>query len=315
MICPTIGKPCRRRGREVRRPLGQIDRIQHLPGDDEVGIASGLAREGGDEVGDRPLLIGLQGVVAEPRHRCAVEPGRHRPVDVLARRSSTERPALREIRRAYRLTKVVDQGWRRRSIAAAERAVAFDAAGFHVEFLPELDGFVRDVRRARERDGLRDTLGLREVGGKGLDEVREVRHVLVGEAWPGGHRGVRHAALDDIHEILMGRKRAGWRRPDLVLATREVPRLRVQVRSGVASPSPFSPWHCAQKFEVELSCPPPAARRFQGRGPARAPIRSARSNEAIRTARHQAASAADTSARQSAAGHLCRPPWREASAR
>ena len=106
-----------------------------------------------------------------------------RPVVIVLKMSSRDRPspegpALREVRRAYRLAEVVHQRWSRRSVAAAEVAVALHAAGLLVELLPELDGLVRGGRRARELHGLGDTLGVREVGREGLDEVGEIRHFL-----------------------------------------------------------------------------------------------------------------------------------------
>ena len=182
MICPMIGKRATRRGCEARGSLRQIDRILDVLGDDEVGIARPVApRERDDEVGDRPSLLGLEGV-EERRHGRAVEPRAHRPEDVLAGRPSPEGPALREVRRAYRMAPVVLQGWSRRSVAPTERAVALDAAGLLVELLPELDRLLRGSRRARERNGLGDVLGVREVGGEGRDEVGEIRHFLVGES-------------------------------------------------------------------------------------------------------------------------------------
>ena len=136
---PDDRKAGDRSGREARGPLRQIDRILDVLGDDEVGIARPAApRERDDEVGDRPSLLGREGV-GERRHRRAVEPRAHRPEDVLAGRPSPEGPALREVRRAYRMAPVVLQGWRRRSVAPPERAVALDAAGLLVELLPELD--------------------------------------------------------------------------------------------------------------------------------------------------------------------------------
>ena len=115
-------------GGEARGSLGEIDRVEDVLGDDEVGVAGPVApRERDDEVGDRPALLGLERI-GERRHGRAVEPGAHRPEDVLAGRASPEGPALREVRRADRMSPVVRQGWRRRSVAPAERAVALDAA-------------------------------------------------------------------------------------------------------------------------------------------------------------------------------------------
>ena len=166
MICPTIGK--RATGAEAKlaaplvRSIGSCDVL----GDDEVGVARPVApRQRDDEVGDRPSLLGRERV-GERRHRRAVEPGAHRPEDVLAGRASAEGPALREVRRADRVAPVVLQRWRRRSVAAAERAVALDAAGLLVELLPELDGLLRGFRRARERHGLRDTAPALEKSGE-----------------------------------------------------------------------------------------------------------------------------------------------------
>ena len=203
-------------------------------GDDEVGVAGpALPRERDDVVGDRPALL-RRLRVDESRHRRAVEPRAHRPEDILAGRSSPERPALREVRRTDRMLEVVHQRSSRRSVAATERAVALDAAGLDVELLPELDRLIRNLRRARERHGLRDAFGVREVGRESLDEVGDVRHFLVGERWPGGHRGVGHAAPDDVDEVLVGRQRPGRRRANLELAGRKVARPGEQVRRGVA---------------------------------------------------------------------------------
>ena len=130
---------------EARGPLGQIDRLTDVLGHDEVGIARPVAaRERDDEVGDRPSLLGRERV-EERRHRRAVEPRAHRPEDVLAGRPAAERPALRQVRRADRMAPVVLQGWRRRSVAPAERAVAPCAAGLFVELLAELDRLVRCI--------------------------------------------------------------------------------------------------------------------------------------------------------------------------
>ena len=142
-------------GFKIRGPFGEIDGILDLVGDDEIGIARAAAsRERVDVVRDRPSLLRRQGV-DEPRHRRAVEAGRHRPEDVFARRPAAERPALREVRRAYRLARVVRQGGRRGSVTPAERAVAFDAARLLVELLPERDRLGRGGWRTRERHGLR----------------------------------------------------------------------------------------------------------------------------------------------------------------
>ena len=74
-------------GGEARGPLGQIDRILDVLGDDEVGIARPVApRERDDEVRDRPSLLGREGV-DERRHGRAVEPRAHRPEDILAGRA------------------------------------------------------------------------------------------------------------------------------------------------------------------------------------------------------------------------------------
>ena len=217
MICPMIGKRATRADSKFAAPFRQIDRILDVPGDDEVGIAGPAApRERVDEVRDRPSLLGLQGF-DEPRHRRAVEARAHRPEDVLARRPSTERPALREVRRAYRLAPVVLQGRGRRPVAPAERAVALHAAGLLVELLPELDGFLRRSGALGSGTGA-GLFRVGEVGGEGLDEVREIRDFLVGEVGPGRHRRVRHAALDDVDNVLMRRQRSGGRRANLELA-------------------------------------------------------------------------------------------------
>src|SRR5512145_2977536 len=96
------------------------------------------------------------------------------------------------------------------------------ATGLFVELLPELGGLRRGSRRARELHGLWNVLGVREIGGEGRNEVGEIRHFLIGEGWPGGHRRVGHAAPDDVDEVLMGRERSVGSRPNLELARREV---------------------------------------------------------------------------------------------
>ena len=189
---------------------------------------------------------------SERRHRRAVEPRAHRPEDVLAGRPSAEGPGLREVCRAYRMLPVVHQGWSRRSVAATEVAVALYAAGVHVELLPELDRLFRGFRRARQLHGLGHLLLVREVGGERRNEVGEIRHFLVGEGWPGGHRRVRHAAPDDVDEVLMGRERSVGRRPNLELARREVPGPREQVRSGVAFAVTLLAVALRTVFEIEL---------------------------------------------------------------
>ncbi len=150
-------------GFEARGSLRQIDRILNVLGDDEVGIGRLFAPERGDEVCDRPSLLGLEGV-EERRHGRPVQPRAHRPEDILAGRTSPEGPALRQVSRADWIAPVVHQGRRRRSVAPTDRAVALDAAVFLVELLSELDGLVRRVRRAWERHGLGNVLSLREVG-------------------------------------------------------------------------------------------------------------------------------------------------------
>ena len=96
---PDDRKAGHRSGCEARGPLGQIDRILDVLGDDEVGIARPVApRERDDEIGDRPSLLGREGV-EERRHGRAVEPRAHRPEDILAGRASPQGPALREVRR------------------------------------------------------------------------------------------------------------------------------------------------------------------------------------------------------------------------
>ena len=64
---PDDRKAGRRRGREARGPFGQVDGIQDVLGDDEVGIAGPAApRERVDEVRDRPSLLGLEGSSRNP---------------------------------------------------------------------------------------------------------------------------------------------------------------------------------------------------------------------------------------------------------
>ena len=213
---------------------------------------------------------------------------------------------------AYRMAPVVHQGWRRRSVAPTERAVALDAAGLLVELLPELDGLLRGCRRARERHGLGDILGVREVGGEGRDEVGEIRHFLVGEVGPGGHRRVRHAAPDDVDEVLVGRERSVGRRPDLELAGREVARPGAQVRGGVAFAVPLLAVALRAVLEVELLARLPLRLGPDVRSRARAPIPSARhTTSAIRTATTRRAIE-----REPTRSFRARPPpWREASGR
>ena len=248
---PDDGKAGHRSGGEARGPLGQIDPLRDVLGDDEVGIARSVARERDDVVGDRPSLLGRKGL-EERRHGRAVQPRAHRPEDVLARRPSPEGPALSEVRRGYVIAPVVLQRRRRRSVAPAERAVALDAAGVDVELLPELDGLVRGARRARERNGLGNILGVREVGREGRDEVGEVRYFLVGEIWPGRHRRVGHAAPDDVDEVLVSRERTVGSRPDFELARCEGAGPGAQMGAGVALAVPFLAVALRAVFEIEL---------------------------------------------------------------
>ena len=240
-----------RSGREECGPLRQIDRIQGGLGDDEVGIARLAApRERDDEVGDRPSLLGRE-AVGERRHRRAVEPRAHRPEDVLACRPAPEGPGVREVGRADRLAEVVRQRRRRRSVAQTEVAVALQAAGLLVQLLPELDGLCRGCRPARKLHGLGGPFGVREVGREGGQEVGEIRHFLVGQVRPGGHRGVRHAAPDDVDEVLMGRECSVGSRPDLEPAAREVAWPGVQVRGGVAYTVPLLAVALRTVLEIE----------------------------------------------------------------
>ena len=278
-----------RSGFEARSPLRQIDRILDGLRDDEIGIARlGAPRERDDEVRDRPSLLGRE-AVGERRHRRAVEPRGHRPEDILAGRPSPEGPGLREVCRAYRLPEVVHQRWSRRSVAPTEVTVALQAAGLHVELLPELDRLLRGGRRARELQGLGDTLRVREVGREGRNEVGEIRHFLVGQVGPGGHRGVGHAAPDDVDEVLMGRERSAGSRPNLEPAGREVPGPGEQMRGGIARAVTLLAVALRTILEVHGSCPTPAVPRSRRRDPAlrlrplsrrsaqaRAPIPSAR---------------------------------------
>ena len=241
-----------RSGLEACGPVLQIDRILDVLGDDEVGIARPVApREGDDEVCDRPSLLGRE-AVDERRHRGAVEPRAHCPEDILAGRPSPEGPALREVCRAYRLVQLVHQRWSRRSVAPTEVTVALQAAGLRVELLPELNRLLAGSRRARDRHGLGNTLGVREIGVESLGEVGKIRHVLFGQVGPGGHRGVRHAASDDVDEVLVGRERSVGRRPNLEFARREVARPGVQVRGGISFTVPLLAVALRTVFEVEI---------------------------------------------------------------
>ena len=167
------------------------------------------------------------------RHRRAVEPGGHRPENVLAGRPSPEGPALREVRRAYRIVQLVDERLSRRSVAPTKRPVALHAAVLHVELLSQLDRLCRGCRGARERYGLGDTFHVGEVGGEGRQVVGEIGHLLVGQCGPRRHRGVGHAAPDDVDEVLMGRELSAGSRADLEVAHREFPGPGVQARGGV----------------------------------------------------------------------------------
>ncbi len=219
---------------KLAAPLRQIDRILHGLGDDEVGVARlAAARQRDDEVSDRPSLLGCE-AVRERRHRCAVEPRGHRPEHILAGRPCPEGPAVREVCRPYRLHQVVCQRWSRRSVSAPEVTVALYAADLHVELLAELNRLLRGSRRAWKLHRLGDKLRVREVRGEGRKEVREIRNFLIGQIGPGGHRGVGHAAPDDVDKILMGRERAVGSRPDFEPGGGEVPGPRVQVRGGIA---------------------------------------------------------------------------------
>ena len=129
---------------------------------------------------------------------------------------------------------VVLQGWSRRSVPSTQRSVALYAAGLFVELLPELDGLLRALRRTRQRDGLGNFFSVREIWGEGRDEVGQIRHFLLGEGRPGGHRCVRHAAPDDVHEVLMRRERSVRSRPNLELARREVAWPRPQMWGGIS---------------------------------------------------------------------------------
>ena len=146
VICPRMGSG--RRGRcEAGSPLRQVDLLLDRLGDDEIGIAGPVApRERDDIVRYRPSLLGRE-AVGERRHRRAVHPRGHRPEDVFARRPSPEGPALREVCRAYRLTQIVGQRWRRGPVSAAQVTVALQAAGLRVELFPSsMDSFVEPAR-------------------------------------------------------------------------------------------------------------------------------------------------------------------------
>src|SRR5688572_19943754 len=147
---------------------------------------------------------------------------------------------------------VVLEGWSRRSVAAAERPVAFRAAGLFVELFPELDRLAGRVRRTGDGNRLRGICRVGELGGERRDEVREVRHFLVGEVGPRRHRGVGHAAPDDVDEILMRRERSVGSRADLELARREIAGPGPQMRSGVSFTVPVVVVALRTELEVEL---------------------------------------------------------------
>jgi len=290
-----------RSGLKARGPFRQIDLIQGISGDDEVGVSRPAApRERGDEVGDRPSLLGRQGFL-ERRHGRAVEPRAHRLENVLAGRASPEGPTLREVRRAYRVAEVVNQRWSRRSVAPTERAVALQAAVLLVELLPELDGLVGGRRRARKRHELGDILGDREVGGEGLGEVGEIRHFLVGQVGPGGHRGVGHAAPDDVDEVLVGRERSAGSRPNLELPRGEVAGPGLQVRGGKAFTVALLAVALRTVLEVEI-----LARLALGLGPE---VGSLRAQLSFHRARRSGAQQGDEDCETAQRGRTeCPPP-------
>ena len=242
-------------------------------GDDQVRIAWPVgSRQRDDVVGDRPSLLGRE-AVDEGRHRRAVEPRAHRPEDVLAGRPAAEGPALGEIGSANRMVEIVLQRRRRRSVSASERPVAAGAPGVLVQLLPLRDGLGRHARRARKLDRLRDLPAVGEIRREGLDVVRQVRDVVVGEVGPGRHRGVGHAAADDVDEVRVRRQRAVGRRPHLELPGREVPGPGV---AGAACRGPRRPpchRDTARSSWCTAACRPPAGPRCRDRAPAPAPMR------------------------------------------
>ena len=187
------------------------------------------------------------------------------------------------------------------------------AAGLFVELLPELDGLLRGFRRARERNGLGGILGVGEVGGEGRDEVGEIRHFLVGEVGPGGHRGVGHAAPDDVDEVLMRRERSVGSRANLELARREVAGPRAQMRGGVAFAVPFLAVALRAVLEVEL-----LARLALRLGP---DVRSRRAHRSRRRGTQRRDQDSEHTGRARRVREPIRrevicarpPPWREAS--
>ena len=206
---------------------------------------------------------------------------------------------------------VVLQRRSRRSVAPAERAVALDAAVVRVELLPQLDGLFRRRRCARELDRLGDILGFANSGEKVVTKYARSDTSWSVSVGPGGHRGVGHAAPDDVDEVLVGRQRPVGSRPDLELARREVAGPRLQVRGGVPFAVALLAVALRAVLEVELLARLPLRLGPDVGTPARAPIPSARhTTTAIRTARHPSARGP---IRREASSRP--PPWREASGR
>ena len=211
-----------RSGCEAGSTFREIDLIRNVLGDDQVRVSrSVFSRQRDDEVSDSPSLLGRERI-GKRRHGRAVEPGAHRPEDVLASRAAAERPVLRQVCRADGMVPVVFQSWSRRTIATTEGAVTLDAAGVHEKLLASLNRFLRGFRRARKLNGLGHPLRVGELGREGRQEIGDIRYFLVGKIRPGWHGGVGHAAPDDVDQILMCRQCAVRRRANLELAGGEV---------------------------------------------------------------------------------------------
>ena len=177
------------------------------------------------------------------------------------------------------------------------------------ELLPSAIESARRVRRARDRNGTGPHFRAWRSRGEGLNDVRE-SDTCWSEIGPCGHRGVRHAAPDDVTWSVVGSAASGGSRADLELADRK---FRVLVRrwGRHVLHRPRSRYATAPELHVELfrdsrcaSVPDVLPRRAPIPG-ARRPTRRSDGERA----------AARESAHQSVGGHQCDTPWREASGR
>src|SRR5205814_723796 len=83
-------------------------------------------------------------------------------------------------------------------------------------------------------------------------EVGEIRYFLLGEVGPGGHRGIRHAAPDDVDQVLVRRKRSVGSRAYFELARREVARPGPEMRGGISLAVPLLAVALRTVLEIEL---------------------------------------------------------------